>query len=216
MKYKNKFQHIIFELAEHLPYSIFSVMVGMLLMGVLSFLAILARAEHLLPQASKELFHVFHPAHILFSAVATTAMFVKHEKRLLKAVLVGFIGSITICGLSDIFFPFFGGVILGQKMQMHLCIINEPGLVFPFAIIGVLAGLLIANTIEHSTVYSHSAHVFVSSVASILYLISYGLYDWIHLAGGVFLVTVVAVVIPCCVSDVVFPLCCVHNKCDHD
>lgn len=212
---ESKLRYVLVELAYHLPYSIFGITTGLVVMGVLSFFAILMRAEGLLPEASAELFHVFHPAHVLISAVATTAMFFKHEKRIMKAMIVGLVGSVAICGISDIFLPFIGGAILGADMSMHICIIENPGLIFPFAIVGVVAGLLVTRSFERSTQYSHSAHVFVSSVASILYLLSFGLTDWIHSIGAVFLITIIAVMIPCCASDIVFPLACVHRDCDH-
>ncbi|MCK5013280.1 MAG: hypothetical protein KAS66_05640 [Candidatus Omnitrophica bacterium] len=212
---ESKLRYVLVELAYHLPYSIFGITLGLLLMGILSFLAILMRAESLLPEASMELFHVFHPAHVLISAVATTAMFYKHEKRVLKAIAVGFFGSISICGLSDIFFPFAGGLILGAEMHMHVCVIENPGLIVPFALVGAVAGLLITKSLDKSTQYSHSAHVFISSAASILYLLGFGLTDWIHVVGAVFLITIVAVMVPCCASDIIFPLVCVHRDCQH-
>lgn len=215
MAQENKMKYILVELGYHLPFSIFGITIGLVAMGVLTFFAILMGAENLLAPASGELFHVFHPAHVLISAVATTAMFWKHEKRVIKGIIVGFIGSITICAVSDIILPFFGGSILGSDMQMHICVLENPGLVFPFAIVGVIAGLLVTNTFEKSTQYSHSAHVFVSSAASILYLLGFGMTDWIHSIGGVFIVIIVAVMIPCCVSDIVFPLACIHRDCDH-
>ena len=210
-----KLKQIGAELIRHLPYSIFGVALGLIVMGFLTFIAILLGSEGRLPVASQELFHVFHPTHILFSAVATTAMFLKHEKRWMKAVVVGFFGSIMICGISDIFFPFFGGKILGQPMTSHICIIEHPGLILPFAFGGILAGLFVGQSIEHSTEYSHSAHVFISSVSSILYLTAYGLEDWPHMVGGVFIITILAVMLPCCASDIAFPLYCVHRNCDH-
>lgn len=215
MNKESKTRYVLVELAYHLPYSIFGVTLGIIAMGVLSFLAILMRAESLLAGASVELFHVFHPAHVLISAVATTAMFFKHEKRPLKATVVGLTGSIMICGLSDIFFPFVGGLILGSEMHVHVCVLEHPDIIIPFAAVGVVAGLLVTRTIEKSTQYSHSAHVFVSSAASILYLLGYGLTDWIHSVGAVFLITIIAVMVPCCASDIIFPLACVHRDCRH-
>jgi len=216
MSNDSKLKQILIELVHHLPYSIFGVSVGIVFMGILTFLAILMQAEQLLPEASKELFHVFHASHVLLSAVATTAMFWKHDNHnVLKAVFIGLLGSITICGISDIFFPYIGGMILGQTMHAHICIIEEPGLIFPFAIMGVLAGLAVTKSFEKSTEYSHSAHVFVSSVASILYLLSYGVQDWIHALGSVFIITILAVMIPCCASDIAFPLACTHRNCKH-
>lgn len=212
---ENKLRYVLVELGYHFPYSILGITVGLIAMGVLSFFAALMGAESLLPAASAELFHVFHPAHVLISAVATTAMFWKHEKRILKAAVVGFTGSVIICAVSDIFLPVIGGSILGSEMLVHICILEEPGLVLPFAVIGVAAGLLITKSLGKSTQYSHSAHVFISSAASILYLLGFGMTDWIHSIGAVFLVMIVAVMIPCCASDIVFPLACVHRDCDH-
>ncbi|VAX35826.1 hypothetical protein MNBD_UNCLBAC01-340 [hydrothermal vent metagenome] len=216
-KEKSKTQYIFTELLHHLPFSIFGVCLGIVFMGVLTFIATLAQANTgLFASASGELFHVFHTSHVLLSAVATTAMFWKHDDRnIFKACLIGFLGSLMICGISDIFFPYIGGLILGHEMNIHICLIKNPGTIFPFAIVGVLAGLAVTANFEKSTEYSHSAHVFVSSVASILYLISFGLGDWIHSIGGVFLITIFAVMIPCCASDIVFPLTCTHRDCKH-
>ncbi len=214
----NRAQYILTELGHHLPYSIFGVTLAVVIMGVFNFFAVLMGAEHNLPAASTELFHILHPAHILLSSVVTTAMFWKYEKNLLKAVLIGFFGSVGICSLSDIVFPYFGGMFLGfSGMSMHICVLEHPGIVIPFAVVGILGGLLIPDSIERSTQYSHSAHVLVSSAASILYLAAYGVQDWAHAVGGVFIVTIVAVMVPCCVSDIVFPLWFVKGKpaCNH-
>ncbi|MFA5088686.1 MAG: hypothetical protein WC552_06590, partial [Candidatus Omnitrophota bacterium] len=215
MKGKDKVRYVLGELGNHLPYSIFGVALGLVLMGLLTFFAILLQSENALGRASEELFHVFHPIHVLFSAVASTAMFWKHEKRIWKAAFVGVFGSVVICALSDIFFPFWGGLLLNVDMHLHICVLEEPFLILSFAAVGVLAGFLITTAIERSTEYSHSLHVFVSSVASILYLVSFGLNGWTDMIGGVFLITIVSVVIPCCVSDIVFPLFCLHRGCQH-
>lgn len=213
---KKRLKYILLELARHLPYSIFGISLGIVFMGIFTFLAILLGSENRMPAASQELFHVFHPIHVLFSAVATTAMFWKHEKRLPKAIVIGFAGSAGICSLSDIFFPFVGGTLLGVPIRLHICLIETPGLILPFAMTGILAGLVANQSFEHSFEYSHSAHVFISSMASILYLIGFSAIDWIHSLGQVFIITIVAVMIPCCTSDIAFPLACVHRGCEHD
>lgn len=198
-------KHVLTELREHLPYSIFSVAFGMIILGLLTFgSAILG--THNISEPSKGLFHIFHPIHLLFSATATTAMFWRHEKRILKAIIIGFIGAVGICGISDIFIPYIAGFLLGVKMQLHVCIIEHPGLILPFVVAGVFTGLIVPNTTQKSTIFSHTAHVLISSMASIFYLISFGLVDWIHVAGMVFVFMVLAVIIPCCASDIVFPL----------
>ena len=40
--------------------------------------------------------------------------------------------------------------------------------------------------------------------------------DWIHSIGSVFLIVIAAVMIPCCVSDIIFPLACAHRGCGCD
>ncbi|KPJ77355.1 MAG: hypothetical protein AMS14_00735 [Planctomycetes bacterium DG_20] len=193
------------ELFSHLPFSIFATVGGMALVAVLTFLGEPFYKENL-PGAFRELFHIFHPAHMLFSAAATTAMFWQYERRWLKALVVGLLGAILLCGASDILIPYASGLVLGAKMHPHLCIIEHPALVLPFALIGVAAGFLSSDHIVGATFFSHAAHVLVSSAASLLYLVSFGLERWIDAAGWVFIVVVLAVTIPCCFSDIVFPL----------
>ena len=94
--------------------------------------------------------------------------------------------------------------------------IEDPGLVWPFAVVGVLAGFAVTKAFEKSTEFSHSMHVFISSVASLLYLMSFGFGDWMHDITGVFFVVLVAVVFPCCLSDIVFPITCTHKYCSRE
>jgi len=203
---KTQFRHILEELQHHLPYTIFSVAVGMVALGVLT---VLIEAKEF-PQASQNLFHVFHPLHLLFSATATVAMFWRHDKKILKAVSIGFVGAVGICGMSDIFIPFVAGYLLGVKMHLHICIIAHPMLVLPFVLFGLCMGFVLPAMLE-STIFSHAAHVLISSMASIFYLVSFGLTDWIPVSGMVFIYMVLAVMIPCCTSDIVFPLLLVRK-----
>ncbi len=200
---ESRLAHIGSELKEHLPYTIFSALIGMILLGVLTVFL----GESRLPSAANVLFHVFHPTHILFSAAATAAMFWRHDRRLPRAIGVGFVGSVGICGLSDAVFPFLGGTFLGMKMEMHICLIRHPFLILPFAVLGIFAGFLSASAYERkSTIFSHASHVFISSMASILYLVAFGLKAWVQTIGLIFVIVVLAVMIPCCTSDIIFPL----------
>ncbi|HET6441574.1 MAG TPA: hypothetical protein VFH53_04285 [Phycisphaerae bacterium] len=201
-------RHLRQELFSHLPFSVFSTVGGMMLVAILAFLGapFYAGVTGGLPAAFKNLFHIFHPAHMLFSATATTAMFWKYERRFWKACIVGFLGAIVICGISDIFMPYLSGLLMGAPMEMHICILEHPQLVLPFTLVGIGTGFLAADHIVRATFFSHAAHVLVSSAASLLYLVSFGLGDWFHQAGLVFIFVVLAVTIPCCVSDIVFPL----------
>ena len=204
---KTQSRHILEELQKHLPYTIFSVAMGMMALGVLT---VLIEAKKF-PQASQNLFHIFHPLHILFSATATTAMFWRHDKKILKAVSIGFAGAVGLCGISDIFIPFIAGYLLGVKMHLHICILADPMLVLPFLFFGIFMGFVLP-TVLGSTIFSHAAHVLISSMASIFYLVSFGLTEWIPVGGMVFIYMVLAVMIPCCTSDIIFPLLFVKKK----
>jgi len=204
------FRHLAAELEKHLPFTILSVSVGIIILGILTFFSSLyARTNPLTAAAS--LFHIFHPLHLLFSATATTAMFWRHEKNFAKAAIIGFIGAVGICGMSDIIIPYISGFLLGTKMELHICIIHHPVLILPFVFFGIFTGLIVPQTIK-STIFSHTAHVLLSSMASILYLVSFGLVDWISALGMVFVFTVLAVIIPCCTSDIVFPLLFIQTE----
>ncbi|MDI6704392.1 MAG: hypothetical protein QME40_06970, partial [bacterium] len=189
---KINLHHVKEEFCGHLPYTIFSSACGITFVGILSFISILLE-EQRLPMAAKELFHVFHPIHLLLSATATTAMFWLHEKGLIKTIIIGFVGAVGVCGISDIIIPFIGGVVLGVKMHLHICILEHPQVILPFVGMGIFAGFIASETIHRSTVFSHAGHVCVSSMASILYLVSFGLSEWMHKVGLVFVVIVIAV-----------------------
>lgn len=170
------------------------------------------------------LFHVMHPLHILLSAAVTTAIFWKYERRWIRAVLIGFAGSVVICLLSDVVVPYLGAVLFHQRILFHLCAIEEPWLVYPSALIGILSGIYLLNWLEKGTEFFHLSHVLVSSLASLLYLVSFDIALWRGSAFLAFAITLVAVWIPCCLSDIVFPLafvkegkapCCGHHPHDY-
>jgi len=95
------------ELTEHLPYTVFSVSMGFIVLGILNFFAQLSNASIIRP--TQDLYHIFHSLHLLFSAAATVAMMRKYKENKFKALIVGLIGSVGICGLSDIIIPYLAG-----------------------------------------------------------------------------------------------------------
>lgn len=192
---------ILEELRQHLPFTVVSVAMGMALLAFFSSTI----KDWDFANASERLFHVFHPLHMLFSAIATTAMFWRYEKNISRAVITGSLLSIVPCGLSDIAIPFSAGKLLGVHMDLHVCLVSHPALILPFMVLGVFIGITIPSKLE-STTFPHAGHVFVSSMASLLYLASYGMSEWINAVGMVFLYTVLAVIIPCCLSDIILPL----------
>lgn len=223
------------ELTSHLPFSMLSVTLGLVLAGLICFFtddAQLASAQRSIEAVTAHdhgdhghdhaggteadgstlgflvLFHLFHPAHMLFSGAATAAMFYRYERRVAKALIVGFSGAVLVCGISDIAMPSAALVFLGKNVHTHICVLEHPMLVLPFAATGVALGVLAASGgVVHSTIFSHSLHVAVSTMASIFFMIgAFGRLEWINDLGVVFLCICLAVMIPCCLSDIVYPL----------
>ena len=207
------------EFIYHFPFSLFSASLGIIVVALITAVVSptgggepqplhVEEGHGVLPAVLGKLFHVFHPIHILFSAIATTAMFWRFERKLFKAIVIGLVGSLGVCGISDIVIPFVGGLLSGKKMHLHLCLIEHPSLIVPFAALGVVVGIIAAGVLTErkSTVFSHSSHVLVSTMASLLYLVSFGFTDWMDHIFKVLAIVVIAVLIPCCTSDIVFPL----------
>lgn len=191
---------ILTELRHHLPFSVGAVAIALVVLAIANVGLKVSDASMM------QLFHVCHPLHLLVAATATTGMFYLYEHKVMKAVLIGILGSAPVCSLADIAFPFLGGLLLGTKMELHICALEEPWLVWPCVAVGVATGIAGASFLKRITLYSHSAHVFVSSFASAIYLISFGLKDWTSQFGWVLLIVLVAVMVPCCLSDIIFPL----------
>ncbi len=186
------------ELKVHAPFTLLGTLVGAVLLGV--FLLIK------LPEGtSKILFEIFHPTHVFFSAMTTAAVYYLHNKRcgMFKLLVVGYVGSIGIATLSDCVIPYIGEVLLKMPhAHLHLGFIHLWWLVNPLAI----AGVIVARFATVSK-FPHFMHVQISTWASLFH---------ITMAMGAsltpvtfFLILVflfVAVWIPCCTSDIVFPL----------
>lgn len=206
-----KLRHIFDELKEHLPFTVISSIMALVLLGIITALEF-KLSEDIITQSSQNLFHIFHPVHILFSATATTAMFWRYEKRVVKTVIIGLSGSILVCGISDVIIPFCSGFVFGKSFGFHLCIVKHPLIVLPFVAIGIFIGIVAMEKVEKATFFSHSGHVFTSSMASMLYLISFGLADWFNYVGSVFIIIILAVILPCCTSDIIFPLLFTKEK----
>jgi len=207
---RSKVKTIATEFFHHLPYSAVGVgaALGLLLtwekIGWLAF-----------PGTG---FHWFHPLHLFLSALVTTAMFWKYEHRWKKAVVIGILGTIPLCTASDILFPYVGATWLKMPVQFHFCVVEEPYFVFPATALGILFGLWLPRFVESLTEWTHLLHVLISSLASLLYLVAFGFSLWSSSIFAVFLITIVSVWIPCCLSDIAFPLICSDGelpKCHH-
>lgn len=156
------------------------------------------------PAISTQLFWALHPLHVLLSAVTTTAMFTLHSRRtLLATLLIGYLGSVGIATLSDCLIPYVGELLLDLPHRgIHLGFIEKWWLVNPLAAAGILWGYLWPRT-----KIAHAGHVLLSTWASLFHMImalgpEFPASSYAPIAVFLFL----AVWIPCCTSDIVFPL----------
>lgn len=188
-------RRILNELKRHAPFTAFGAVTGIIGMVLIIFV-------NVPPRISTTIFYIFHPFHVILSALVTTAMYRVHSKsEFWKAFLVGYFGSIGIATISDSVIPYLGGVLLGVEMEFHLGFIEKWWLVNPLALLGIVIGYL-----RPTTKFPHAGHVLLSTWASLFYFTAFGTVNWIPLVPFVFLFLFLAVWIPCCTSDIVFPL----------
>ncbi len=210
---QRRFSAVAMELAHHLPYTIVSSLIAMGAVWYVGMIQFARDAGHVWVQELEWSFHVLHPLHVCLSAITTTAVFWRCERRLRRTLLFG-MASVIPCAISDYIVPFIGGRILGQSMRLHICLIEHPMLILPFLFLGVVGGFLFEGKVSEHSVFSHGAHVFVSSSAALLYLASFGFTGWMtdfHLVFPVLLVVVLAVWMPCCISDIVIPVSAIQE-----
>ncbi|MDY6966310.1 MAG: hypothetical protein SVM80_10155 [Halobacteriota archaeon] len=193
-------KEIIEELKRHTPFTAFGALTGILIMVLISW-------KGLIPQFSliaSDIFYVLHPTHVVLSALVTTALYRKYRNaNLFMAILIGYTGSIGIATLSDSIFPFMGETLLDLPNRgIHIGFIEEWWIVNPAALLGIMIGYF-----KQSTRVSHYGHVMISTWASTFHVImALGeTVSWIQISL-IFLFLFLAVWIPCCMSDIVYPL----------
>lgn len=207
MNNKTVYKRISEELKEHAPFTI---------IGAISGIALMFFFRKVPFEIAYDAFYIFHPIHVLLSAIATASMYelykcpVNRKKCNLGVLLfIGYVGSIGIATLSDSIIPYFGEVLLDMpKRQIHIGFIEEWWLINPMAIIGVAIAYYLP-----ATKFPHAGHVLLSTWASIFHIIMAlnGGMSWISYIT-VFLFLFIAVWLPCCISDIVFPLLFVKEK----
>lgn len=200
---------LLHELMHHLPYAIFSVAFALIILSLVTYGGGHDTSEAITDRADA-LFHNFHFLHIIFAAVGTVVTYLRFSRAFLPGLLMGIFSPAIFCTLSDAVLPYYGGRMLGVTMDWHICFYSELANILPFLLTGVLTGFVMGH--HHYTklgsfsVGSHFIHILVSSMAASLYLLANGFFDWSHQIGYVFLFLIVAVLIPCTISDVVVPM----------
>jgi hypothetical protein len=193
---------ILEELRHHLPLTFtISIVAGFLIL----FLS-LAGKEYI--DFTALMFEIIHPAHILVSAAATSFIYYKYKKSLLPSIIVGISGAILIGILSDILFPWIFGNLFLLKTSFHLPLFESPLLILVMGIFGSLGGIYIGGF-----KFNHSTHVFLSVFASLFYLLTFSLTISIWAIIATSIIVFLVVFIPCCISDIVFPILFIDKPC---
>jgi len=249
---QKKLTIILSELKNHAPFTLFGAATG---------LACMLLFKNVGPDINHRLFQVFHPGHVVLSAIVTASLYKLYEGKagIVKILIVGYFGSIGIATLSDCILPFFGESILvvaipvhadlhehdeaaghddevvqdahdhdeqvhvedgsesdtsekthGIRARLHLGFIEDWYLVNPAALLGILIAFF-----RPRTRFPHAGHVLISTWASSFHVLmnTHRELTTIMLLG-VFVVLFIAVWLPCCISDIVFPLLFVGSDCD--
>lgn len=217
------------ELRSHAPFTLFGAITGILCM------IIFRNINH---DTSRVIFYVFHPTHVLLSAMVTAAMFRLHsiKRSFIVIVAIAIAGSIGISTLSDSLIPYVGEMLLGMEVQVHghgggdeheheheaeethegggfledahIGFIEAWYVIFPVAIIGAVIAYF-----RPRTKFPHAGHVLLSTWASSFHMLMAfgGNLPPIKLAGS-FVFLFLAVWLPCCIGDIVIPLLFVRGK----
>jgi hypothetical protein len=238
MSFGEKAKHILVELKGHAPFTVLGALLGI-------FFVVLFRSIGVVE--GRTLFSVFHPAHVVLSAMVTASMFKVHtgKRRIFLVVLVGYFGSVGIATLSDVVIPHLGTRILGLDIPshaelhghssgleggeaiagdvrskesdseqaeenghgIHLGFIEEWYIVNPAAFLGILIAYFLPRT-----KFPHAGHVLISTWASSSYMLM-NMESSLSAAAvaGIFMTLFIATWVPCCVSDIVFPLLFVES-----
>ena len=204
-------KRIVWQLAEHAPFTAVGAVAGIIVMVIIYFF----NAPR---DVSSALFYTLHPLHIVLSALATTAIYRRHKRgKLWVTILIGYTGSIGIATLSDIIVPYLGGTALNIPMEFHLPFIETTKIPFigieKWIIVNSAAfiGIAIAYW-KPVTRLPHMGHVLLSTWASLFSFTAFGVANWIPLLPFIFLFLFLAVWLPCCISDIIYPLLWVREK----
>jgi len=198
-------KRIAIELKEHALFTATGAITGIIIMVIIVL-------GNIPSSVSQAVFYTLHPIHVILSAMATTAMHRRYSRsKIWVAILIGYAGSIGIATLSDAVIPYLGGTLLNIEIGFHIPFIETEKmpvigimkwqLINSAALVGIILGYW-----KQVTKLPHYGHVLLSTWASLFYFTAFGTAQWIPLLGFVFLFLFLAVLIPCCLSDIVFPL----------
>ncbi len=197
---------ILQELKKHAPFTIFGALTGIIIMFLF---------QKIPAELSYDVFYILHPIHVVLSALVTASMYKLHtceniSSKCIKGkcnfwtlAIIGYVGAIGIATISDSLLPYLGESLLNMpNREIHIGFIEKWWLVNPLAILGVAIAYY-----RPTTKFPHGGHVLLSTWASLFHIIM-AIEEPLHwiIYVAVFLFLFLAVWIPCCLSDIVFPL----------
>ena len=199
-------KQILRELKIHAPFTLFGAITGVIIMMLF---------KNSPSELSYNIFYVLHPIHVILSAFVTASMYKLHKCGRISGkcisgkcnfwilLIIGYMGSIGIATISDSIIPYLGELAFNMPNRgIHIGFIEKWWLVNPLAIIGVLIAYF-----RPMTKFPHVGHVLLSTWASLFHVImAIGqTLSWFSYVA-IFLFLFLAVWLPCCLSDIVFPL----------
>lgn len=197
---------VLKESKRHIPFTISGAGAGILAIVLMRYFSV---SRPVLTQ----LFNILHPLHVFLSAMATTGVYLIYRRnRVWRAILIGYFGSIGIATISDSLIPYLGEWLLNMPYRApHIGFMEEWLVVNTLALGGIAVAFLWPKTKA-----SHLLHIFFSTWASLLHLsMAMGGAADLFTLLIVFLFIFIAVWIPCCTSDIVFPLLFVGESHNH-
>ncbi|MGD9780720.1 MAG: hypothetical protein AB7V14_01055 [Kiritimatiellia bacterium] len=191
------------ELRAHAPFTALGSLAGIALL-----LALLGMGIPM--KSAGPLFAILHPLHVLLSAQATTATCRRQCGRgAWRLLWVGYVGSVGIATLSDCLIPYVGEWLLGLPNRgLHVGFIEHWWLVNPLALLGIALGVWTSKTRV-----PHALHVWISTGASLFHIaMALGHAPSAAVLAAIAVFLFLAVWLPCCTSDIVFPLLFAPDK----
>ena len=200
-------EQILHELKMHAPFTAFGAITGIAILLII----ILSDTFFQVSNVSSIIFYILHPTHVVLSAIVTAAMYKLYNPKckFLWVIMIGYIGSIGISTLSDSIIPYMGELLLKLPNRgIHIGFIEEPWLTNSAAFLGIIIAFL-----RPMTKFPHSGHVLISTWASLFHIImAISLTLNLIVIFTIFLFLFLAVWLPCCLSDIIFPLLFVPAK----
>ncbi|MHC4167102.1 MAG: hypothetical protein ACYSWQ_09110 [Planctomycetota bacterium] len=219
---------ILAELKSHAPFTLFGSLTGVICM------LIFRNLDHETSRRVFYVFHPGH-VFLSAIVIASLFQLYSKKRKLIFVAIVGCIGAVGVGTISDSLIPYAGELVLGMRIEhshgpaptaedahdhehehdhgaeaahegfaeeAHIGFIEGWYVVFPAAIAGVLLAYF-----KPKTKFPHAGHVLLSTWASSFHMLMAmaGDVSWPKMIGS-FGFLFLAVWIPCCFSDIVFPL----------